>query len=127
MPALRCQGDLTTHPDGVPCADPRISRKGPITVIDFFGVTLDVFAKDLHPGGRPVIDRTALAGAFDIHLEFEADAPDSPGPASGAASDPSPHASFIVAMREQLGLRLDPAKGPSEFLVIDHIEKPSEN
>jgi uncharacterized protein (TIGR03435 family) len=120
-------GNLNVHLDGVPCAEPRMSRKGPITVIDFRGVTLDAFAKGLHPGGRPVIDRTGLAGAFDIHLEFEADAPDSSGPGGGASSDPSPHSSFIVAMREQLGLRLDPAKGPSEFLVIYHIEKPSEN
>jgi len=118
-------GDLTVHFDGIPCAEARVSRKGSITVIDFRGVSLDAFAKDLHPG-RPVIDRTGLAGAFDIHLEMEADAPDSSAPGSGAASDP-PHSSFIVALREQLGLRLDPAKGPSEFLVIDHIERPSEN
>jgi len=113
-------GDLTVHFDGIPCAEARVSRKGPITVIDFRGVSLDTFAKDLHPYGSPVIDRTGLVGAFDIHLEVEADAPDSSAPDSEAAS-------FIVAMREQLGLRLDSAKGPREFLVIDHIEKPSEN
>jgi uncharacterized protein (TIGR03435 family) len=120
-------GDLNVHLDGVPCAWPIMSRKGPTRVFDFHGVTIDVFAKDLHPDGRPVIDRTGLAGAFDIHLEVQADAPDSSGPDNGAASDPSPGASFFAAMRQQLGLRLDPAKGPSEILVIDHIEKPSEN
>jgi len=120
-------GDLNVHPDGMPCAEPRVSRKGPIMVIDFRGVSLDAFAKDLHPDGHPVIDRTGLAGAFDIHLELENAAPNSPGPGDGAASDPSPHASDVVAIREQLGLRLDPAKGPIEFLVIDHIEKPSQN
>jgi uncharacterized protein (TIGR03435 family) len=120
-------GDLNVYLDAMPCAEPRVSRKGPITVTDFRGVNLDAFAKDLHPGGRHVIDRTGLAGAFDIHLELEADAPDSSGPGSGAASDPSPDSAFIVAMREQLGLRLDPGRGPCEFLVIDHIERPSGN
>jgi uncharacterized protein (TIGR03435 family) len=120
-------GDFIPHFDGIPCGEPRVSRKGPVTVIDFRGVTLDAFAKDLHPDGRSVIDRTGLAGTFDIHLEEEAEAPRAPAPGSGAASDPSPSSSFIVALREQLGLRLVPAKGPVEFLVIDHIEKPSEN
>ena len=96
-------------------------------MIDFLGASLDAFAKDLHPDGRHVIDQTGLAGTFDIHLEFEADGPDSKGPGSGAASDPSPHSGFIVAMRQQLGLRLDPGKGPGEFLVIDRIERPSGN
>ncbi|MDR3698806.1 MAG: TIGR03435 family protein [Candidatus Sulfopaludibacter sp.] len=120
-------GDLNVHLDGMPCAEPQTSRKGPIMAIDFRGVSLDAFAKDLHPDGRRVIDRTGLAGAFDIHLELEDNAPDSPGPGSGAASDPSPHSSFIVALREQLGLQLAPGKGSGEFLVIDHIERPSGN
>ncbi|HEY3839169.1 MAG TPA: TIGR03435 family protein [Bryobacteraceae bacterium] len=115
-------GDLTAHhPDGEPCAAVKVARKGPTTVFDFRGFTLAVFAGDLHPDGRHVIDRTGLAGPFDIHLELETAAPDSADP-GGAASDPLP-----VAMRQQLGLRLVPGKGPVEFLVIDHIEKPSEN
>jgi len=34
---------------------------------------------------------------------------------------------IFVAMQEQLGLKLEPATAPREFLVIDHIEKPLEN
>lgn len=109
------------------CVIPRITRKGPLMVYDVHGITLAVFSKLLHPNGRPVIDRTGLTGAFDIHLEFAPDAPNSSTSDGGAASDPSPHASDIVATREQLGLRLDPGKGPGEFLVIDHVERPSEN
>jgi uncharacterized protein (TIGR03435 family) len=119
---------LKVMPGGKPwCLTPAIVRKGPLLVFDVRGMTLDVFSKLLHPDGRPVIDRTGLTGAFDIHLEWEPDAPNSSTPDAGAASDPSPHASAIMATREQLGLRLDPGKGPREFLVIDHIERPSEN
>ena len=96
-------------------------------VFDVHGMTLEVFCKLLHPDGLPVINRTGLMGAFDIHLEWEPDAANSPTPDNGVASDPSPHTSAIVATRQQLGLRLDHGKGPQEFLVIDHVEKPSQN
>jgi uncharacterized protein (TIGR03435 family) len=81
---------------------------------------------------RPVIDRTGITDRFDIHLEFARDdstpglrgpVPDTP---AAAASDPSKPTIF-TAIREQLGLKLTPARGPIEFLVIDHIERPSEN
>ncbi len=106
------------------CLTPTVAQKGPLKVLDAHGITMQVFARLLHPDGRPVIDRTGLTGAYDMHLEWG----DDPPPASsGAATDPSPHASAIAATREQLGLRLDPGKGPVEFLVIDHIERPTGN
>jgi uncharacterized protein (TIGR03435 family) len=108
-------------PGGNPCALTRGSRNGPMVVTDIYGVTLDVFARIMHPGGRHVIDRTGVTGTFDIHLERE---PASPSP-DGGASDPG--IPEIAAMREQLGLRLDPGRGPSEFLIVDRIERPSGN
>ena len=74
--------------------------------------------------GRRVINRTGLTGPFEIHVEFEYEAANS-YPPDDAAREPG--SSFIVAIRKQLGLRLDPGKGPREFLVIDHVERPSEN
>ena len=100
--------DLDQSPPAMPCNVPQMARSGPLTVLDMRGVSLDVFALLLHPDGRPVIDRTGLTGLFDIHLEWESAAANSPDPDSGAASDPSPHVSTIEAMRRQLGLRLDP-------------------
>lgn len=75
---------------------------------------------------RPVIDRTGLSGLFDIHLAWAndntvADPGNSPVPVD------TTNASVFTAVREQLGLKLSPDKGPVEVLVIDHIERPSEN
>lgn len=119
---------LKILPGGKPwCLVSTNGSKGPLMVFDVHGMTLDAFSKLLRPDGRPVIDRTGLPGAFDIHLEWESDPPTSPAPDGRAASDPSPHTAIMVAMREQLGLRLDPGKGTREFLVIDRVEKPSRN
>jgi uncharacterized protein (TIGR03435 family) len=109
------------------CAAPKMSKKGATTVFDIHGATFDLFAKMLHPDGRAVIDRTGLTGKYDIHLELDASTANSSAPGGGAASDPSPHAPDIAATRDQLGLRLDPGKGPIEYLVIDHIERLSDN
>jgi uncharacterized protein (TIGR03435 family) len=82
---------------------------------------------------RTVVDKTGLAGEFPIHLTFtptssatsSLDA-GAPRPAIGtAAVDPGPD--IFTAMQEQLGLRLVSAKGPVEILIIDHVERPSEN
>jgi len=119
---------LKILPGGKPwCLVPTNGSKGPLMVFDVHGMTLDTFSNLLRPDGRPVINRTGLSGAYDIHLEWESDAPTSSPPDGVAASDPSPHASIMVAMREQLGLRLEPGKGTREFLMIDRVEKPSRN
>ena len=99
-------------------------------VVQAEGVTLDDFLTIyLRPsGGRPVIDKTGLTGKYDIHLEF---APPDEVRANqlAAGHDPGePTAPELsTALQEQLGLKLEPAKGPGEFLVIDHVERPTEN
>jgi bla regulator protein BlaR1 len=82
---------------------------------------------------RTVNDKTGITGEFDLQLTFTPDrptvpSPDVPGPrpAEGAAAaDLGPD--IFTAMQEQLGLKLESAKGPVEILVIDHVERPSEN
>jgi uncharacterized protein (TIGR03435 family) len=69
--------------------------------------------------GRPVLDRTGFAGSFKVRLEF---APVAPG-----ADTDSTKPSIFAALEEQLGLRLESQKGTEEVLVIDHVERPSEN
>jgi uncharacterized protein (TIGR03435 family) len=69
------------------------------------------------PLGRPVIDKTGIAGNYDISLSY-----------APAASTDSSLPSIFTAVQEQLGLKLEPQKVPQDFLVIDHIEKvPTEN
>jgi len=75
--------------------------------------------------GRNVIDRTGLTGTFDVHLKWAIDPLTSPA-APGAAQDIA-GPSLPTALQEQLGLRLESTKGPVEVIVIDHIERPSEN
>lgn len=66
--------------------------------------------------GRIVLDKTGLSGGYDFTLEWTPDqAPDSSAP------------SLVTALREQLGLRLESQKSPVQVLVIDSIDRPSEN
>lgn len=74
--------------------------------------------------GRQVIDKTGLAGRYNFTLSFARD-PGLPSPGVDPAAD-SP-LSIFTAIQEQLGLKLEPSTAPVETLVIDHIEKPSEN
>ena len=77
--------------------------------------------------GRNVIDGTGLTGTFDVHLKWSIDLLSaSMGPNTAPPQDRT-GPSLFTALQEQLGLKLEPAKGPVEVLVIDHIEKPSAN
>jgi uncharacterized protein (TIGR03435 family) len=94
------------------------------------GITIDEFVKLFLSGyrGRFVIDKTGLTGKFDIHLEEEisAEIRQRIDPSRDLFS-PSTAPPLPQALQQQLGLRLESTKGPVEFLVIDHIERPSPN
>jgi len=89
--------------------------------------TMAKFASDLaRQLGRPVIDRTELAGTYDFKLEWTPDE-SQPGSAEpgGERTISVVGPSIFTALQEQLGLRLESTKGPVEILVVDHVEKPS--
>jgi uncharacterized protein (TIGR03435 family) len=86
--------------------------------------------------GRTVMDQTGLKGSYDFTLQW------TPEPTQGAmlkgpeggkpVTDNAPPLessgpSIFTAIQEQLGLKLESRKGPVDNLVIDHVEKPSEN
>jgi len=86
---------------------------------------LVIFLSDL--SGRPVIDKTGLTGSYDYHMELPledfprttADGPVQPNASVGAA--------VFAVMEQQLGLKLASGKEQVDVLVIDHVERPSEN
>jgi uncharacterized protein (TIGR03435 family) len=128
-----------TYPNGVKGPDGK-SHAGMMMMLNgrFIGQgialsgLIDTLSLVLH---RPVIDKTGLSGKYDITLTLPRDEPNGTPlpPPVGADASPanvtseSSNPSFFTTIEEQLGLRLESAKGPVEVLVIDHIEKPSAN
>jgi uncharacterized protein (TIGR03435 family) len=70
--------------------------------------------------GRPVLDRTGLAGYFDMDLAWAPTVSTAP---SAAPANDGP--SIYTALQEQLGLRLQPSSAAQDVLIIDHIERPT--
>jgi len=73
--------------------------------------------------GRSVIDKTGLGGKYDFELKWTPDALRRIGDADALPEAPA----LVTALQEQLGLRLESAKGPVDVLVIDHAEQPDAN
>jgi uncharacterized protein (TIGR03435 family) len=97
--------------------------------LDGKGVTMAMLAANLSRTynsslGRNVLDATGLTGTFDMNLNWSID-PLAPSETAPPQDRTGP--SLFTALPEQLGLKLESAKGPVEVLVIDHIEKPSAN
>jgi uncharacterized protein (TIGR03435 family) len=82
---------------------------------------------------RPLIDKTGFKGLFDIDTEGWVPMRPRPGPPPGteaSAEDRAfadPARPTLPALLEKVGIRMESAKGPVEVLVVDHIERPSEN
>lgn len=71
---------------------------------------------------HPVIDKTGLTGKYDLSLKWR---PDNQPASDGNSGDDLP--GLFTALQEQLGLKLEPSKGPVDTLVVDHVEKPTAN
>jgi len=94
--------------------------------------TMAEFASHLMNRGvldRPVVDQTGLLGKYDFDLEWADDETQFGGKLRKRASpdDGSDKPDFFAAVPQQLGLRLDATKGLVDVLVIDQVERPSEN
>jgi uncharacterized protein (TIGR03435 family) len=100
-------------------------RGGPIVAE---GVSLSTLVQFLsrQPLGRIVVDKTGLTGKYDFKLQWT---PDDLAAATSEDAPPSdsPWPSLFTALQDQLGLKLEPQKGPVQTLVVDHAEKPSGN
>jgi uncharacterized protein (TIGR03435 family) len=79
------------------------------------------FSCALRPAGRPVIDRTGLPGGYDFDLTMGT------GRRSPRCCSPIDGPSFVVALEEQLGLRLENTRTAMEFVVVESVQRPAEN
>jgi len=92
---------------------------------DFYQAPMTLLASyltNMNLGGRPVEDRTGLTGRYDFVVQWGWTGGMTAAP--GEASDPGP---TLFSATEALGLKLVPANGQEETLVVDHVERPSEN
>jgi uncharacterized protein (TIGR03435 family) len=80
-----------------------------------FWLVVTVLSHQPELDGRAVVDKTGLEGSYDCEMTWSQAGSDGPGP------------SFFTAVQDQLGLKLEPGKGMVEVLVVEGVERPSEN
>ena len=89
--------------------------------VHYFGISIAQLARwVLGDAGRPVEDKTGLAGKYDVTIVR-------PLPEGAGTPEVRPVELSAAEIANQLGLKLEPAKGQVETLVIDHVERPTPN
>jgi uncharacterized protein (TIGR03435 family) len=99
------------------------------------GMTMTDFAQRMQAGvmDKPVVDQTGLFGRYDFELKWTPDESQYAqfrgmgGVVPSPSDDPDAPPSLYTAMQEQLGLKMGTEKFPDDVIVIDHVERPSEN
>lgn len=83
---------------------------------------------------RPILDKTGLTGKYDLKVRWVSSVDTAPPPTEMSVADRQAERrrrfadpDMLAAIQKQLGLKLKPGKGPVEYVVIDHVERPSEN
>jgi uncharacterized protein (TIGR03435 family) len=122
---------MTANTSGGALPDLTFTKRGSLTVRN---ATMTDFSNLMQTSvfDRPVVNRTALEGRWDFVLKWTPDEtqfPDAPPaikvPPPADAGDAPPN--VYKAMQEQLGLKLEPAKTQVDVMVLDHVQKPSDN
>jgi uncharacterized protein (TIGR03435 family) len=128
-PKLSAEGSMPPSADDVKMFGdrpvPSLFQKNDGQGYDFIahGCTMDQLAAMLTGQfGRPVSDKTGLTGKYDFALKYKGR-----WDRDRSADDLDPTPPMDRALQEELGLKVETAKGPVKVLVIDHVEKPSEN
>jgi bla regulator protein blaR1 len=148
---------LQKHPDGSPCAtSPAFPSPAPAAPPQFLdtrfpatcggvvpmppsasgrvrwgarNVPMGLIATSMGDGegvDRPELDKTGLTGLYDFAIEYTPQLTPSSPPGANSRRDPT-GPTFLQALRDQLGLRLEPQMGPMDFLMISSVEEPSTN
>jgi uncharacterized protein (TIGR03435 family) len=110
------------NPSDPPPKPRGMMRMGPGTLF-LQDMPLSSFVEQLsYSVGRTVINKTGLSGKYDLSLKWT---PDDQDPADSGSDNNAP--GLFTALQEQLGLKLEPSKGPVDTLIIDHVEMPTAN
>lgn len=147
---------LQRHPDDIPCpttfrspaptaAAVTVDSRFPVTcggLLDMApsapgrfrvgarNVPMELIASSMDGGAsglnRPVLDKTGLTGTYDFAIEFSPQPDETSAPGANFRSDPT-GPTFAEALKEQLGLKLEPQTGQFDVLVIDNVEEPPAN
>jgi uncharacterized protein (TIGR03435 family) len=111
---------------------------GPKGGVETLGQTIENLCRQFSVAvDRDVVDRTGVAGKYDIRLDMtfdelfpfaviHGDAASDAGPAAPPSTPLDPLGAITAAV-QKLGLRLEPSKAAADFLAIEHVERPSEN
>jgi uncharacterized protein (TIGR03435 family) len=121
---LRMTPDQSTDEYNVPVTytgDGEVEGKGvPLQYLSWW------LGQILQAEGRPVVDQTGLKGSYDFNLTYLPERYRDVGK-DGLPAEMQDRPLISDALRDQLGLDLKPAQGPVNYLVIDHVDKPSAN
>jgi len=94
--------------------------------MDATAITMAAFTTALSQTiGRTVMDKTGYTEKFDLHVKW-AD-PSTPGLDADDTKSASTDQSIFTVLQQQYGLKLESSKGPVDVLIIDRLERPSEN
>jgi len=124
-------GHKLTKNDANPNGLPGMLFRG-LGVLPVSNATIAEFAGVMQSAvlDRPVVDKTGLPGRYDFTIRWTPDESQFSGlgvQVPPPSNDPNAPPGLFTAMQEQLGLKLDATRAPVEVVVIDRVEKPSEN
>jgi uncharacterized protein (TIGR03435 family) len=118
--AARQRGETPPAPPLTPAgATPCGSRYGGGQIVSS-GMPIAQFVRSIQvSAGRVMIDRTGLEGDYEFTFQYATARP------GGGPPDPDAGPDLFTALREQLGLAVEPTRTTSEFLIVEHIERPT--
>ncbi|HMF77292.1 MAG TPA: M56 family metallopeptidase [Bryobacteraceae bacterium] len=128
VPTPQSRTGDTSGPFPARCYVEELDSHGDQLQVGSRNTTMDQLAEALSGLGRldrPIVDRTGISNRIDYEMQWTQE----PNPAGPPDTNPPPDSgpTFLQALREQLGLKLEPATVPLRVLLIDHVERPSEN
>jgi len=134
-PKFKVADPTVEHPDGMklPWGGTMVMDFSKGATLSFYSTTMASFASIMsswgNGGGRPIQDKTGLTGKYDITLKMGdmMMGPQQGEQQNGPAAANDPGVSITSLLQDQLGLKLESEKGQVDTLIIDHMERPSEN